>query len=429
MKSAAIENLDGALLFFFALFIFGSTFSIALAQISIGLSLLIFITLITLRRYNPIRPGLKWFYLAVGAYIGWMFIACLAGETPVRSINILKEEWLFAIVPIGIYLFRRPDYRWKLIDALAAGVILLSIYGIVQYFTGVNWFKDWTSGYLEGFGYPATGNFSHRLTFGNYYCCAAMFIAGFALTGRKCLRSRRLFFYGSASVLAIVVTFLAFSRGPILSMAVGAAVFGLVAGGRRVVYTAGAIALAVVAMLIFLPRLSTQFAENWEREIEGKYEGSRRYIWTHSADIFAEHPFLGVGQGNFAPEYAARLPVGIADRRKHVHAHNDLLNIAVIAGLPGALFFASIWVALFGGIRALRQRLRKGLHAADKSDILAFSMASLMGSATFFASAFTEATFADEEVRQMLMFVWAAGLWPLYNSKVSLPVTGQTKKT
>ena len=100
--------LSDILLAFFTLFIFASTFSIALAQISLGLSLALFIWVAVVTKYNPFVKELKWFYLFIGAYIVWMFISALMGDTPVKSMLILKEEWLFCAAPIGIYLLTKP---------------------------------------------------------------------------------------------------------------------------------------------------------------------------------------------------------------------------------------------------------------------------------------------------------------------------------
>jgi hypothetical protein len=98
-----------------------------------------------------------------------------------------------------------------------------------------------------------------------------------------------------------------------------------------------------------------------------------------------------------------------------VHAHNDIFNIAAIAGIPGAIFFVGIWLTLFVYlVRMRRKYLRAQIHNPAAWERLRFCTASLLGSAVFFVSALTEATFADEEVRQLLMFVWAAGLWTTY---------------
>jgi O-antigen ligase len=115
---------------------------------------------------------------------------------------------------------------------------------------------------------------------------------------------------------------------------------------------------------------------------------------------------FGVGQGNFKDAYSSHLRPDISESRKHAHAHNDLLNIAAISGIPGAVFSLGMWITVlcyfWKGWRRMRNR---GSEAH-------FMLAALAGSIVFFVSALFEATFADEEVRQMLMFVWAAGLWP-----------------
>jgi hypothetical protein len=47
--------------------------------------------------------------------------------------------------------------------------------------------------------------------------------------------------------------------------------------------------------------------------------------------------------------------------------------------------------------------------------------ASLLGSAAFAVTSLFEATFADEEVRQLLMFVWALGLASVYQERPERP--------
>jgi O-antigen ligase len=318
-------------------------------------------------------------------------------------------------VPIGVYLFSQPKLRRWIIDAFCVGVLIVSIYGVVQHFAGVNWFKSWELTEIPGFGYAASGNFSHRLTFANYYAVAAFFLLGYTLSGWRNEVKWRRPVYLSAIVVAVLATSLSYSRGPLVAMIAGLLLYGLLVGRKQLTYAIGIGVAAVMAVVILLPGLADRFADNFEREIAGEYEGSRIFIWRNTGDIVKEHPFLGVGQGNFAPEYEARLRPDIGDERKHVHAHNDIFNIAAIAGIPGAIFFVGIWLSLFVYlVRMRRKYLRAQIHNPAAWERLRFCTASLLGSAVFFVSALTEATFADEEVRQLLMFVWAAGLWTTY---------------
>jgi putative inorganic carbon (HCO3(-)) transporter len=67
--------------------------------------------------------------------------------------------------------------------------------------------------------------------------------------------------------------------------------------------------------------------------------------WQAGWDMFSEHPWLGVGIGNYEPVYPAYAlpywddPLG--------HAHNYYLNIAAEAGLIGLSAYLILWVAVF----------------------------------------------------------------------------------
>jgi putative inorganic carbon (HCO3(-)) transporter len=67
--------------------------------------------------------------------------------------------------------------------------------------------------------------------------------------------------------------------------------------------------------------------------------------WQAGWDMFSEHPWLGVGIGNYEPIYPAYAlprwdePLG--------HAHNYYLNIAAEAGLVGLSAYLILWAAVF----------------------------------------------------------------------------------
>jgi hypothetical protein len=210
-KFSMTSHLHKALFYFYALFIFSSTFSIALAQISLGVSLALFLVIVVLTRYNPFAASLKWVYLFIALYIFWMLLSALVGSTPLRSVLILKEEWLFCAIPIGALLFSRPDFRKKLIVAFASGVIMVSLYGIIQHFTGIHWFKDIQPVVAPDYGYLVSGNFSHALTFGNYYATASLFLLGYALAWGKETPGPARSFLIFSSLLGIVATVLTYS--------------------------------------------------------------------------------------------------------------------------------------------------------------------------------------------------------------------------
>ena len=407
MNKGILGYLENALFFFFAVFIFGSTFSIALAQISFGLTLITFVIIIIVTRYNPFPASLKWFYIAIAAYVLWEVVSSALGRTPGDSLFMLKEEWLFLIVPVGIYLFARERYRENLIRAFALGVIIISLYGIIQHLTGIHWFRDSQLVPAYDYGYRVRGNFSHRLTFGNYYAAASVFLLGYGLAAGRTVSRNLRSWYVLAGSMGIIVTVLSYSRASIGAMIGGLLVAGLILGRKYFASMLAAVAVLAVAVWFVMPGLAGRFSNATENDLNTQYEGGRLYIWNNALKITSANPVFGVGAGNFRFEYEALLPPDIPDNRKHVHAHNDLINMAATYGIPGAVFFAAIWIALFGYLWRGWRSPGRFLYRRR------YCLAAIAGSAVFFMSAATEATFADEEVRQMLMFIWAAGLWPM----------------
>ena len=402
-----VRILTDFLFFFFALFVFSSTFSIALAQLSLGVSLLLYLIIIILKKENPFRGNLKIIYVSIGLYLFWMILSSLFSQTPMDSFLSLKEEWLFFAIPIGVYLLKIESFRKKIFLSFATGVCLISVYGIIQHFTGVYWFKDTPPIEAFDFGYRVKGFFPHRLTFGNYFATASMFLLGYLVIDWKNQQLLKRLFYAVTVFLAVVVTLFSYSYGPILALVVTTIVLGFMAYRKYTIYFLISIATVTALIIGFNPSLTDRISARFEKESSVTNEASRIYIWSNALQMTNQHLLLGVGQGNFYNEFQKNMP----GHRIHVHAHNDFLQIAAVAGIPGFLFFSFMWVIILKQIYIAFQN-NENLIPFRK-----YLLAGLLGGTAFLVTSLTEATFADEEVRQMLMFVWAFGLFPLVSKE------------
>jgi len=412
MTSPRLEKAVGVMGFLYALFVVGSTFSIALAQLALGGALLLFIVVAAGLRYNPFIGDLRWLYYAIAAYLLWMVVSSLVGDNSLRALAMLREDWLFAIVPIGIFLFQHPRYRERVVTAFAIAITAVSIYGVLQYILGVNWFHSAPLVPAGDFGWRVQGNFGNRLTFGNYYGTAGMFLLGYTAVLWENMDRRRRAFLMAAAALAVIVAILSYSRGVTVALAVSLVLMGIIMGRRQSLAVIGIVAAGVVVVILTMPGLVGRFADVATRDVDVNYAGGRIFIWTHSAAIIGDNPIFGVGKGNFQEAYAARLDPDVPGFRIHAHAHNDLLDVAAIHGLPGLFFYGAVWVmVLWFLIRGWRERQGRFRGYGR------YFMAGLLGSVLFFLTSLTEASFADEEVRQLLMFVWAVGLWPWYKNR------------
>jgi len=408
MKLLSEKPLSDSLFAFYLLFIFSSTFSIALAQISLGISLFLFIILLIKKPFNPFNSILKRFYLLIAAFILWQIISALGNSTPLTSLEAMKKSWLFLAVTIGIYLGKDKQYRQLLVTGFALGVLMIGIYGIFQYIFGIDLFRTKPLLPAPDFGYLVRGNFPHTLTFGNYFATASIFLITLLIAGKKNIKNSSIIIFISAALLGGVATLFSFSRGSIFAMIAGLLILILVKSKRPLIYAA-CFVLLIGSITIFTPGLLDRIEKRLEREYNLDDEMGRLYIWNSSFKLIKENPILGVGNGNFAVEYAKNLPPNVEARKKHVHAHNDLLNFAAIFGLPGMILYLLIWLELFHIF--WKAWKKSSVEDLNKS----FILASFVGSFVFFVTSFTEATFIDEEVRQMLMFIWAIGLGSVYN--------------
>lgn len=409
MSAIYSRQLDHVLFGLYALFVFASTFSIALTQMALGLSLAVFIAVVIRDRFNPFAGKLRLLYAALAVYVAWMILASVAGENAGRSLWVVRDAWLFGALPIGVYLFQNADYRRWMLTFFAAGVVLISLYGIFQAVTGINLFKSVPLNASPDWGFAARGNFPHVLTYGNYVATAGAFLLayGAAMERRRSGASKSLFLI--AGLVAAAATLLSYSRGPIGALLLAVVVAGVLLGRRAALITVVTLVAGAVTAALVMPGLVARYTgEATSRDMGGKYEGGRVFIWNKCRDIIQEHPVFGVGPANFESAYEQQLRADLGETRRQGHAHNDLIHAAVVSGLPGALLFAAMWLVVLG---YLWVGWRRGGVAPSRE----YAFAAFIGSLAFALSSVTEASFWDEEVREMLMFVWAAGLWPLYN--------------
>lgn len=394
---------------FFLLFVFSSTFSIAVSQTSLGLCVVFFVIAAIRGRFNPFSHELRWFWLAVAAYVGWLVIVCLLQDNPLHALNNIREEWLFVIVPIGLYLMRDSETIDRIVTSLAVGLLLISIVALLSYSFRTQY--HWGVGFvpLPETNPRVSGNFSTPLTFGNFFAVGSLVILSWVFARVSRWTALRIAAF-TGGVLGLVAVLFCGGRGPALAGMIGLVVMLLLISrtGRR---WGLAVMIAVLLVGVLTPSVRSRFSTELGYHFNPEWPGSRLFIWERSFEMVADHPFIGVGPGNFDQEYKQRLAPDITDCFWYQHAHNDFLEAAVRSGIPGAATFGLVWVAVFASL------LRRWRGTAEGSPERRLLTMTLVGSLVFLVTSMTEATFSDEEVRALLMLVWALGLSGVYNRK------------
>lgn len=120
------------------------------------------------------------------------------------------------------------------------------------------------------------------------------------------------------------------------------------------------------------------------RVTEGVAVSVRAQIWRRTAQMIQDHPFAGVGFGNFQavyePVYNPSLNV---DQLRGGHAHNLWLQVAAEQGLPTAAAYVALWAAVFA--LAWRQRHASWVQRAALLIVVVMAVRSL-GDYMFFST-------------------------------------------
>ena len=156
--------------FTYTLFI-SSTFTIAGQDASIVfLYLLGIYSLIRQRKWPDMSHPLLWMFLLFTAI---SLVSGIFNQYEVDTLMNLRNNWRFVFPFVLLTAMYQVDEK-NLLKTYYGFWLFIALYGIVQFFTGVDWFRPEESslstpymGTGDGFGiFHAKGNFTHHLTFG-----------------------------------------------------------------------------------------------------------------------------------------------------------------------------------------------------------------------------------------------------------------------
>ncbi len=399
--------------FFFLLFVFGSTFSISITQLSLGVCAVLFVIVAVRERFNPFGHGLGVFWTAVGLYVGWLVFVCLLQERPLHSLDNMREEWLFIIIPVGLYLGRERRMLDQTVGVLSIGLTLFSVATILMYVFRVQYHLGDGFAPLPEANPRASGTFVQALTYGNLVAVASLAVLTWVLT--KVERwSWKHWAVLTAGGLGLVSILFCGGRGPALAGLVGLITL-LLMTARTSRKWGFAILMAVLLIGVLTPSVRSRFTTELRYHLNADWPGGRLFIWERSLEMISDHPILGVGPGNFGPDYMKRLDPSVESKFWYSHAHNDFLEAAARSGIPGLVTFVLLWAAL---LYTLAKGWRQTVGDPEVRGRLAIA---IVGSIAFLIASMTEATFSDEEVRTVLLLVWAIGLSAVYNFSETEP--------
>ena len=312
---------------YFALLAFAASLqvSIAAANILLGLTAILWLTLIISRRERVEVPAFFWPLLA---YAAWTVVSAIASVEPGISLPDTKQLLLFAIVPIA-YRLLRGERSLTVVDVVISVAALSAAIGIVQF--GI---LKWTDRPQGALGMYMT--FSGQLMLG------------------ACLVTARVLFWPRdriwpmlilpAIIVALVTTA---SRNAWVGACIGVGLLLLIRDFRLV-------GILPVLAVVFIAVAPAQFTDRFYSMIQLQHGGGETAAMISSVEsnrdrvamiksgarIIRDYPLTGVGPDmvmGFYPVYRDKDAV----KQLNPHLHNVPIQIAAERGLP-ALF---AWLA------------------------------------------------------------------------------------
>ena len=404
--------------FLYLLFIC-STFSIAGTEASIAvLYLITLIRWIWNRPLTQLENPFLWvtlFFIATTVFSG------LFNSYETDHLMALRSNWrlLLPLLLAGILTEINSE---QLLWTFFGFVFLISVYGIIQYFTGADWLRpegeQLTTPYLFGSSegknvYHAKGNFSHHLTYGGFLLLSFPLLV--SLTFCKD-------WYPLTRILtALIAIFVMLGIGASLGRSIwlGAAVTIAILMCRIYPKFIVTISIAIIAAATFFfihlgdstiqNRAPTnQFEALQQRFVSGfmlKSNQDRILMWESGISAIKDHFWLGIGYDNDAvvmPEYRKRISK-ITGHRFHNNAstgvHNIYIQTWVNYGFFGLLGYLGILAIFF--LQTTRELFRTKEFTFENSIL----WAGISGVCGFMVAGLFENNFRDGEVQAMLLIL------------------------
>ena len=270
------------------------------------------------------------------------------------------DNLLLLLPPVAIFyavLQLSPYFRTRLALIACIMAAISAAVGLLQYGSGTQSLAFYDKTHL-GFG---TGFFSNRnhqadLAIIGWLLAAVLVSSPVLPTARKsgAVQGGVVLLATALFVLAILATG---SRGGfLLAGFAGLAVLVIRftgSAGKLFAALIGAGVLAAAGLAVAASSGSTLLGATVERF--GNDEEARLVIWPRVLELLGDVMPLGTGIGSFTEVYRFTEPLGMVGRKYVNSAHNEFLEIALEAGIPGlAILFAGIAVIFWAGWRALK---------------------------------------------------------------------------
>lgn len=308
-----------------------------------------------------------------------------------KTANIIHLKKIYIILMfflVSNYIKNAEDIK-KVINAYIAGAIVVGIYAII---TTIKY--RYIDGNINFRAVSFSGNHMHA---GGFLMMAVVVITAmlFYILKEKIKNYRLIIFYSLGFIVTLIALIFTFTRGSWFGAIAGIFILAFIFDKKYLF-----VVLISFVFIVFLLKdtyIAKRFLSSFK--IGGKTSVTERlYMWESGIKIIKDYPF-GIGTDSLLKIYPKYKNINAAEENQG-HLHNNLLQIAVIDGIPGLIAF--LWIFLNYWIVSYKGFIKSTGFIRDTILI------SFVISISFFINGFFEYNFMSSQVA--LMFWFLAGL-------------------
>jgi len=279
--------------------------------------------------------------MPLAAFVGWVGLSIPFATFPAYSVQefgkLLQQVLLFYAV---LYFFNAEQYRRRLLWALIVVSMIISAYGIEEFFAQAGLLPAFKQGLMiESFT-------SGEVWLTTYLVMTIPICLAFMLFEQRRLERG---VYAGATALGVVCLLLTFSRAGLLAFLAELGVISALLRRKVLVLAVALFYVAIMGLAALQNHYKVLVVPGTSINVRGLGQSSllhRLEIWEFTTKKIFQHPLLGVGYGkdNFRLVYAASGEPVQAHYAPVLDAgtHNIFFDLALGAGLPAAAAF--VWL-------------------------------------------------------------------------------------
>ena len=317
-----------------------------------------------------VRPSLLMLSFGITGLISFAFARDLSRTTTVFFDFILAAT----LGSLVVVLLQNGKFLRHVIWVLILAGLFMGGISVYQYFTN-SWGQN-----FGGFGRAEISQITSSATVfrisgpigdANFYAQILVVLVPFGLERFWHEKSKllRLLAIGAAAITSLAI-FLTFSRGGFLALLL---VMLLTFLWIRPKFKYILFALILIAPLaLFIPKvyferigtITELIPSSTDERLSDRAFRGRASEWKAAIMMFEDHPFLGVGLGNYPVHYQQySRDIGLDSRLSQRSAHSLYLQIAAETGVVGlSLMVLILFIATRGILTARKRMIAAGLH-------------------------------------------------------------------